>query len=134
MDKEKYYKYLFLFSATYNILNGTIFIIVSVAMTNLFPVFEVPIPPSMLWLQLSLALIMVLGIGYIIVAMDISQNHGIVIIGGISKMLFFFMTLGYYIYGLVDTTDHVGLIIVLLGGFDVIIVCLFAEFLLKYGK
>jgi len=134
MDKEKYYKYLFLFSATYNILNGTIFIITSVAITSLFPTFGVAIPPSMIWLQLSLALIMIFGIGYIIVAMDISQNHGIVIIGGISKMLFFLMTLGYYIYGLVDPNDHVGILVVLLGGVDVIIVCLFAEFLLKYGK
>ncbi len=134
MDKEKYYKYMFLFSACYNVLISSSFIIVSVAMTDLFDDFGVPIPPSMLWLQLSLGLIIIFGIGYIIVAKDLSQNHGIVIIGGISKVLFFLLTLGYYIYDLIDPSTHLGLIVVLLGGFDIVLVCLFTEFLLKYGK
>jgi len=94
----------------------------------IFTTFGVPMPNSMLWLQLSLLLILLLGLGYIIVAMDISQNHGLVIIGGISKVVFFIITLIYF--GL----SEVGVMVVLLGGVDILFVCLFTEFLLKYNK
>ena len=129
MDKEKYYKYLFLLAACYNILNALIFIIVSLLKDPaIFILFGVLMPNSMAWLQLSLLLILIFGIGYIIVAMDISQNHGIVIIGGISKVVFFIITVIYL--GL----SEVGIMVVLLGGVDILFVCLFAEFLLKYNK
>jgi len=82
----------------------------------------------MIWLQLSLLLILILGLGYIIVAMDISQNHGLVIIGGISKVVFFIITVIYL--GL----SEVGIMVVLLGGVDILFVCLFTEFLVKYDK
>ena len=129
MDKEKYYKYLFLLSACYNILNALIFIIVSLLKDPaIFAMFGVLMPNSMVWLQLSLLLILILGLGYIIVAMDISQNHGLVIIGGISKVVFFIITLIYFVL------SEVGIMVVLLGGVDILFVCLFAEFLLKYNK
>lgn len=129
MDKEKYYKILFLSASIYNILTSLIFIIVSILKeATIFTAFGVPMPNSMVWLQLSLLLILILGLGYIIVAMDISQNHGLVIIGGISKVVFFIITLIYL--GL----SEVGIMVVLLGGVDILFVCLFAEFLVKYGK
>ena len=129
MDKEKYYKYVFLVAACYNILNGLIFIIISLLKdAAIFTTFGVPMPNSMIWLQLSLLLILILGLGYVIVAMDISQNHGLVIIGGISKVVFFIITLIYF--GL----SEVGIMVVLLGGVDILFVCLFTEFLLKYNK
>ncbi len=129
MDKEKYYKYLFLLAACYNILNALIFIVVSLLKDPaIFTLFGVLMPNSMIWLQLSLLLILILGLGYIIVSMDLSQNHGLVIIGGISKVVFFIITLIYFVLG------EVGIMVVLLGGVDILFVCLFAEFLLKYNK
>ena len=129
MDKEKYYKYMFLFAGSYNILNGLIFLIISFSKDGaIFNMFGVPLPNSMMWLQLSLLLILIFGIGYFIVGMDISQNQGLVVIGGISKVVFFIMTIIYFVL------SEVGLMIVLLGGVDILFVCLFAEFLLKHGK
>ena len=129
MDKEKYYKYMFLVSACYNILNSLIFIIISIGKdAAIFAAFGVLLPNSMVWLQLSLLLILILGLGYIIVAMDLSQNHGLVIIGGISKVVFCIITIIYLALG------EVGIMVVLLGGVDIIFVCLFVEFLLKYNK
>jgi hypothetical protein len=125
MDKKKYYRYLFLIAALYNIINSTIFIGISIFGVDLFPLFGVAVPPSMIWLQLSLFLILIFGIGYIYVSRDLEKNRGLVITGGLSKLIFFIMTLIYFISG------DVNILIVLLGGIDMIMAILFIEFLVK---
>jgi len=125
MNKEKYYKILFIVAALYNIINSVIFILISIVATDLFPVFGVAIPPSMVWLQLSLILIALLGVGYIIVSRDISKNHGLVLVGGLAKLFFFLMSLVYFLIG------DLNVLIVLLGSVDLIMVILFIEFLLR---
>ena len=128
MNKEKYYKILFLVAALYNIINSVIFILVSLVATDLFPLFGVEIPPSMIWLQLSLILIALFGLGYILVSRDISKNHGLVLIGGLAKLSFFLLTVIYFFVG------DVSILIVMLGGIDLIMVILFIEFLIYYSK
>lgn len=125
MNKEKYYKILFIIAALYNIINSVTFILVSIVATDLFPLFGVEIPPSMVWLQLSLILIALLGIGYIMVSRDISKNHGLVLVGGLAKLSFFLMSLVYFFIG------DLNILIVLLGSVDLIMVILFMEFLVK---
>ncbi|MHA1193761.1 MAG: hypothetical protein ACTSP9_15980 [Promethearchaeota archaeon] len=128
MNKEKYYKILFIVSALYNIINAVTFILVSIVATDLFPLFGVEIPPSMIWLQLSLILIALLGVGYILVSRDISKNHGLVFIGGLAKLSFFLLTVIYFFLG------DVSILIVLLGGIDLLMVFLFIEFLIFQSK
>ena len=125
MNKEKYYKILFIVAALYNIINSVTFILISIAATDLFPIFGVEIPPSMVWLQLSLILIALLGVGYIMVSRDISKNHGLVLVGGLTKLSFFLMSLVYFFIG------DLNVLIVLLGSVDLIMVILFIEFLMK---
>ena len=125
LDKKKYYKYLFLIAALYNILNSVIFIGISIFGVGLFPLFGVAVPPSMIWLQLSLFLILIFGIGYIYVSRDLEKNRGLVITGGLAKLTFFIIVLSYFISG------DVNILIVLLGGIDMIMVILFIEFLVK---
>jgi hypothetical protein len=126
LDKKKYYKGVFIFAALYNILNSVIFLIISVAATDMFPTFGVTIPPSMIWLQLCLIFIMIYGIGYFIVFKNLDENHGIVIIGAIAKATFFLFSIIYLIQG------DVNILIVLLGSIDMAFVILFIEFLLNY--
>ena len=128
MDKEKYYKILFIVAALYNILNACIFILISIVATDLFPLFGVAIPPSMVWLQLSLILIALLGLGYFLVSRDISKNHGLVFIGGLAKLFFFLMSLIYFFKG------DLNILIVILGSIDLTMVILFSEFLLYQNK
>jgi hypothetical protein len=125
MDKKKYYRYLFLIAALYNILNSVIFIGISIFGVDLFPLFGVAVPPSMIWLQLSLFLILIFGIGYIFVFRDLGKNRGIVVIGGLAKLTFFIVILIYFVLG------DVNILIVLLGGIDLIMVILFIEFLIN---
>ncbi|MFW9947120.1 MAG: hypothetical protein ACFFDX_09860, partial [Candidatus Odinarchaeota archaeon] len=88
--------------------------------------FGVAVPPSMIWLQLSLILILIFGIGYIIVSRNLEKNYGLVFIGAVAKLMFFILVLIYFILG------DVNFLIVLLGGIDLIMACLFIEFLLKF--
>ena len=128
MDKKKYYKYLFLVAALYNILNSVIFIGISIFGVGLFPLFGVAVPPSMIWLQLSLFLILIFGIGYIFVSRDLDKNRGLVITGALAKLTFFIIALSYFILG------DVNILIILLGGIDMIMVILFIQFLVKHKE
>jgi len=128
LDKEKYYKYLFIVAGLYNIINSLIFLLASLFMIEVFPMFGVAVPPSFVWLHLTLLLIIMFGIGYFIVARDLSDNHGVVVIGGLSKVIFAAVTFIYMILG------EVGFMVFALGAVDIVFVCLFVEFLLKYKK
>ena len=93
MDKNTYYKYLFVVGATWNILASLSFIMTSIFMRSAFPAYGITVPISMIWLQSFLFLVANLGIGYFIVSLDISKNHGIVVIGIIAKLGYFLINL-----------------------------------------
>jgi len=126
MDKENYYKYMLIIAGLWNCLNAIIFFIISIAFPELFAIFGVAIPISNVWIHLALMLIGAVGIGYIMVSMNLKENHGILILGAFAKILVFIIFLTYMIMG------DVGILVVLLGVGDVIFACLFIEFLLKY--
>ena len=126
MDKEKYYKYMLLAAALYNWVNSTIFIIASLAMPDIFPMFGVVVPISNVWLHLALVFIFIFGIGYFMVSINLKENHGLIVIGAMAKVSFFLITLIYMVL------EDVGILVVLLGGIDILFVCLFIEFLFKY--
>ncbi len=81
-----------------------------------------------IWLHNYLFLIFTFGIGYIFVSLDISKNYGIIKNGIIAKTGFFIISLIYFIL------EEKNFLIVILGGLDILFVCLFIEFLLNYKK
>ena len=128
MNKRRYYKYLFIFGGLYNLIVSTSFIITSIFLVSMFSAYGVVVPPSMIWLQSALFLIIVFGIGYFIVSKDITKNHGIVIIGIIAKLGIFSIFLIYFIK--VD----LGILVLLLASVDIAFPILFIEFLLNFKK
>ena len=128
MNKEKYYKFMLICAGLYNCINAVVFIISSIFILEVFPSFGVAVPISMIWLHLTLIFIIVYGIGYFMVSMNLEKNHGIIVIGAIAKVMFFIMTLIYMFLG------DVNILVVTLGSIDLLFVCLFIEFLLKYEK
>ena len=128
MDKKAYYRYLFIIGAAWNILASLSFILTSIFMRSAFPAYGIAVPISMIWLQSFLFLVANLGVGYFIVSLDISKNHGIVIIGIIAKLGYFFISLTYFIIG------DIGLLTLLFAGVDIIFSILFIEFLINYKK
>jgi hypothetical protein len=128
MDRKSYYKYLFLIGAAWNILASLSFIFTSIFNLSAFPAYGIAVPISMIWLQSFLFLVANLGIGYFIVSMDISKNHGIVIIGVIAKLGYFLICVIYLIIG------DIGILTLLFASVDVIFAVLFIEFLINYKK
>ena len=128
MDKKNYYKYLFIIGAIWNILASLSFILTSIFNLSAFPAYGIAVPISMIWLQSFLFLVANLGIGYFIVSMDISKNHGIIVIGIIAKIGYFFICLIYFIIG------DIGLLTLLFASVDIVFSILFIEFLLNYKR
>jgi len=127
-NKKTYYKYLFVCVGFWNLIASTSFIITSIFLKSTFPAYGVAVPPSMIWLQSTLFLVVVLGIGYFIVSKDITKNHGIVIIGIIAKLGFFTICLIYFILG------DIGILTLLIASVDIAFSILFIEFLLNFKK
>jgi len=86
------------------------------------------IPPSLIWIHLIIGLIFAYGVGYYIIARDLTKNHGLVIIGIMEKYLFFIIFLIYYIFG--DININAVLLVVP----DFIFGCLYLEFIFDYKK
>jgi len=128
MDKNFIYKNMFRFMAGYDILISAICLVASFAPEIFFPTFNMPIPSTMVWLQMTVLLIMCLGIGHLIVSMDIKNNHGVLIVGGIARALTATVMFIYFALG------EIGLSIALLGIGDYIFIGLYVEFFLYQRK
>lgn len=128
MNKKTYYKYLFIIGAIFNWFMGVRFILTSILYPEIFEEFGTSYPPTLFFLHSLLVLIITFGIGYFIVGMAITKNHGCVILGIVSKMLFFMMCVIYFLIG------DLLMIIAILGSLDFIFACLFIEFLINFKK
>ncbi len=128
MEREKYYKYLFIGGAFFNWINGFSFLLLSILDPEVFLLFGSSKPPTLLFLHALLLLILTYGLGYFIVGLNIEENEGIVVLGIVSKLSFFFCCLVYFLIGDIDV------ILVILATGDFIFACLFAEFLVFKKK
>ena len=91
MDKRKYYKFVFLTGALWNIAIGVIFTLFALfALPLTAELFELEIPPSLAFIYGFLALVFAIGIGLYTVSVDISKNHGVAIMCAVEKYLVFF--------------------------------------------
>jgi len=128
MDKEKYYKWLFIIGAIFNWIMAVSFFIGSIAIPEIFVLFGTAYPPTLFFLHALLGLIFVYGIGYFIVGRDIHKNRGCVWLGILSKLSFFTFCVVYFILG------DLNFVIVIFGTFDFIFACLFIEFIINFKK
>ena len=128
MNKENYYKWLFIVGAVFNWIMALSFLVGSVAVPDIFTLFGTATPPTLFFLHALLGLIFVYGIGYFIVGLDIHKNRGIVWLGVLSKLSFFSFCVIYYLLG------DLSFMIVAFGSFDFFFACLFLENIINYDK
>ncbi|MFO7836795.1 MAG: hypothetical protein R6V83_09075 [Candidatus Thorarchaeota archaeon] len=128
MNKENYYKWLFIIGAVFNWLMAVSFLVGSVAIPDIFVLFGTANPPTLFFLHTLLGLIFVYGIGYFMVGLDIHKNRGIVWLGVLSKLTFFGFCVIYFLLG------DLSFIIVAFGSFDFFFAILFLEFIINYEK
>ncbi len=122
MDKKKYYKYLFIIGAIYAWIAAAPVYIMSYFGTPAFP------PESLIYYQGFMLAIIIFGLGYFIVGLNIDENHGIVLMAIIGKLsVFAFFTMHYFngIIPLIQWMIAIG---------DLVFAILFIEFLLNYKK
>ncbi len=128
MDRNSYYKKLFIIAACYNIGAGLPLIIASLFTTALFPLFGMEPPNAYIWFYVSFICIVIFGGGYYWVSRDITKNHSLVVTGGLAKVAYFFLTLLTLING------EANFMLFLTGVGDLIFVGLFIEFLLHMKR
>lgn len=125
MEKKTFYKYLFLLTAIWNFL-------VSLPFMFLYETFAVNwgliVPNTPIWIELFLAIVFIMGIGYFLIYRDISKNHGLVFIGILTKVTVFIVFLYFLITGLINV------ILFSMSIVDLVTACLMIEFLLNYKK
>ena len=126
MDKEKYYKWLFIIGAIFNWIMAMSFTIASIAIPDIFALFGTGNPPTLFFLHALLGLIFVYGIGYFIVGIDIHKNRGIVWLGVLSKLTFFSFCVVYFLLG------DLSILIVIFGSFDFFFAILFLENIIHF--
>ena len=126
MEKKEYYKYLFLLASIWNWAVSISLLTLSLLTPEIISDFGVEIPPSLVFLQMLFVLVGIFGVGFFIVYLDNTTNHGIVQMSVIEKISFFLVFLVYFIIG------DVGILVLLLVIVDLIFGLLFIEFLLNF--
>jgi hypothetical protein len=129
MNKRKFYKFVFLSGALWNIAIGVIFTLLALfAFPIAAALFQLEIPPSFVFIFAFLALVFAIGIGLYTVSVDIEKNHGVVQMCAVEKYLVFIVFLVFFIIG----DYNVGLFLPVV--VDLIYGILFTEFLVNYKK
>jgi len=90
--------------------------------------FEMEVPPSLYFAHSFFVLVIIFGIGFYLVSVNIDKNHGIALMGVIGKYL---VVLIYISYMAIGEAGIAGLPIII---GDFIFGCLFLEFLINHKK
>ena len=119
---------MFLSAAIWNWIIGLTLLMLSFFIPNMLPLFGVETPPSLVFLQMLFILVIIFGIGFFIVYLDIEKNQGIVLMSIFEKVSFFFVFLIYFILG------DVNFLVLLLNIIDLIFGMLFIEFIINMKR
>jgi hypothetical protein len=125
MHRKKYYKWLFLIGAFWNWGAGVLFFFWSAPILAWLNMQPLNYPGVM---QLAMALVFALGVGFYWVSKNIHKNHDIVRLGIIAKTLAFLVLVYHYFIG------NFHLLLALCGAVDLIFALLFIEFLKAVNK
>jgi len=125
MDKEKYYKVLFIIAGIYDVILGFGFCFFYKWLFQ--TILHRPIPQPPIYFQVCAAFIGLIGIGYFLVWKNLYRNVDLVIIGGGMKVIYILGAIWFSTYAIVP------LALVLFGMLDVVFLILFVEFL-RFAK
>lgn len=129
MDKRKFYKFVFLSGALWNLAVAIVFtLLTTFALPLAASLFQLAIPPSLVFIFGFLVLVFAIGIGLFTVSVDIDKNHGVVQMCAVEKYLVFIVFLVFFLLG----DYNFGLVLPVI--VDLIYGILFTEFLLNNKK
>ena len=129
MERKKYYKYMFLSGAIWNLAIGIIFFLGTIFMLSyLASNYDLKIPPSLVFVHGFLMLVFIVGIGLFVVSTDVTKYRNIVIMFIFEKFLAFIIFIAYFIKGDYNFLLVIPVII------DLIYGCLFLEYFINVKK
>ena len=134
MDKEKYYKYMFLSGVLYNLGAGLLFGLLPIFVDGFLPFFGIENPPSLIFVHLVILLVYCFALLYFLAMKDLSKAKNTALVGGIGKILFFLVVFIYFILDLTTTISGCNWIMVLLLSVDFIQGSMYLEFYFRYDK
>ena len=119
MDREVYYKYLFLIAGIYNIVVALPMLL---AAPFMLPVLGLPLPNYNFWMNLFFAYVILFGVAFIWVSTSIKEHKNIALLGLIEKIVagFFFI---------ITALQYNSVMLLVFGIIDVVYAVLFAEFI-----
>ena len=134
MDKEKYYKYMFLSGVLYNLGAGLLFGLLPIFIAGFLPAFGIVNPPSLVFLHLIIVLVWGLALAYFLAMKNLPRAKSLALVGGVSKLLFFLTALIYFILDLTTSISGCGWPMVLILVPDLIQGSMYLEFYFRYDK
>lgn len=126
MDKNAYYKKMFLVAALWNWIIAIIMILLSIASPSSAKDFGMEIPPTWFFFQMLYFAAFLFGILFFVTGQNLEQYHGLASIFVIEKVGVFIIALAYYLMG--DFNE--GGLLIALG--DLIFGILILEFWVKF--
>ena len=134
MDKEKYYKYLFLSGVLYNLGAGLLFGLLPIFLTGFLPAFGIENPPSLIFLHLTIVLVYGYALAYFLAMKNLPKAKNIALVGGLFKIFFFLGAVIYFILDITAVTSGCGWPMVLILVPDLVQGSMFLEFYFRYDK
>ncbi len=104
MDREKYHRLLYTVAALWNWILSVTFLILPRIDINYFHLAGDTIPPTLLWFDCFMGLVFAFGIGFYVVGLDSTANHGLVKIAIFEKVWVFVIGLYYFAIGQASAT------------------------------
>jgi hypothetical protein len=122
MNRENYYKILFLIAAIWNWGMGVVFTLLTLFFLPIaLPTFGAEMPPSLVWMHGFFFLIFVIGFAFFFASFNIKNNLAVVKFGIIDKFLIFPVMFIYFLLGDISFIAIIPAII------DIIFAVLFSE-------
>jgi len=123
--KDGFYKNVFLIASIYDFFLGIIFFLFY---KSVFSYFDIMLPSQPMYLQLSAAFVIAMGVGYYFVYKNLYRNVDLVKLGIVYKVVYSSLAIYFYFIGLAHT------IFFLFAMFDIIFLILFVGFLIYVKK
>jgi len=134
MDKEKYYKYMFLSAFIFNFVSGLLFAVLPIFVEGFLPFLGIENPPSMFFLHLVVLCVWSFAIFYLLAMNNLPKAKILSLVAGIAKILFFLIVFIYFILDVTAVASGCNWIAVLLMSIDGIQGVMYLEFYFRYDK
>ena len=126
MDKNSYYKYLFLIAALWNWVIAIMFMLLPILSPSSAADFEMEIPPTWYFVEGFFWFVFLFGLLFYATAKNLEKYHDLAIIFVAEKVGIFIISLVFFLIG------DIGIDAFLITVGDLIFGILFLEFLIKF--